>query len=261
MPEMTQHSPGTFAWAELATSDGPAAKKFYTGLFGWGFDDQDMGPGGPYTMLLQNGKRVGALYRMQDEQAAKGVPPHWGSYITVASADDTANRAKELGGKVLAEPFDVFDVGRMAIVQDPTGAMFSIWQARNHKGAELVGETGSLCWNELSTTSVDQAGAFYTNLMGWTASSHMGPDYTVFMLGEKRVGGMLQMKMEWKGMPPHWMVYFGVDDCDRSAARVQALGGKITVPPTDVPNTGRFAVAQDPQAAVFAIIALTRATS
>ena len=88
MPE-TQHTPGTFCWAELATSDGPAAKKFYAGVFGWSFDDQDMGPDGPYTMLLQNGKRLGALYKMHAAQAAQGVPPHWGSYITVVSADDT----------------------------------------------------------------------------------------------------------------------------------------------------------------------------
>ena len=258
MPEMTQHMPGTFCWAELATRDASEAKKFYAGLFGWGFDDMDMGPDGPYTMLLVNGKQVGALYKMQAQQAARGVPPNWLSYASVASADDTAKRAKELGGKAMAEPFDVFDAGRMAVLQDPTGAVFAIWEPRKSIGAKLMGEPSSLCWNELATTSVDRAGTFYTNLMSWTASS-MGLDYTVFMLGEKRVGGMVQMNADGKGIPPHWMVYFGVDDCDHCATRAKDLGGDVRVPPTEIPNVGRFAVVQDPQGAVFSIFQFTSA--
>lgn len=136
MVEVAGHEPGTFCWVELGTSDGAAAKKFYTTLFGWTVNEYPMGEGGTYTMLLKDGKEAGALYPLGPEQ--KGVPPHWGSYVAVESADDAAARARKLGATVILEPFDVMQHGRMAVVQDPTGAVFSLWQPNEHRGAQVV---------------------------------------------------------------------------------------------------------------------------
>jgi predicted enzyme related to lactoylglutathione lyase len=250
------HAPGTFCWADLGTPDAAAAKRFYTGLFGWHYDDRPAGPDATYTMFDLGGKAVAALYQQDPHQLAQGVPPHWLSYLSVESADDTAQRTRGLGGTVIMDPFDVLDVGRMALIQDPTGAVVALWEPRRHVGAGVVGEPSALCWNELATTSVAQAGAFYSGLLGWAAEpQRMGTfTYTYFRKGERSCGGMMQIRPEWGPVPPHWLVYFAVDDCDERASRAQQLGGRLRAPPSDVPEVGRFAVVQDPHGAVFAII-------
>lgn len=261
MTEVTKHNPGTFCWVDLSTTDAEAAKTFYTGLFGWGTHDNPMGPDAVYTMLQLEGKEVGGLYQ-QDQQKSQGGPPHWMSYVSVASADETVQKAKSQGGQVLAEPVDVFDAGRMAVLQDPTGTTFAVWQAGQHIGARLVNQPGTICWNELATKDEKVAGEFYSRLFGWVSQvQDMGPtSYTIFFRGDQMAAGMIQMTEEWGDIPPHWMVYFAVEDCDSSAETVKQLGGEIKVPPTDIPGIGRFAVAQDPQGAVFSIIKLTNPT-
>ncbi len=255
--EISAYEPGSFCWPELATSDQEGGKKFYTSLFGWSVNEIPIQPGETYTMLQLGGKDVGALYRMRPDQSAQGVPPHWMSYVSVASADQAARRAKELGGKVLAEPFDVFDVGRMAVLQDPQGARFSLWQAKKHIGARVINEPGALCWNELDTTDTAGAAKFYTALFGWITK--VGGDYTEFHRGKTPAGGMMRIPKEWGKVPPNWLVYFAVEDCDASAAKAKELRGAAMVPPTDIANVGRFAVLRDPQGAVFAIIRLNAA--
>jgi len=252
MPEFSRHEPGSFCWAELATTDDANAKKFYTTLFGWGFEDSPAGPDMIYTTLKKKGKSIGALYKLGPEQ--KGVPPHWNTYVSVASADDSAKKAKDLGGKLLMEPFDVMDVGRMAIVQDPQGAMFSLWQAKKHIGAEVVNEPGALCWAELDTTDTESAERFYTGLFGWGAK--VSEAYTEWQQGGVSIGGMMKIPKEWGPVPPNWLVYFAVADCDATAKRTGELGGGTIVPPTDIPGMGRFSVLRDPQCAVFAIYKL-----
>jgi uncharacterized protein len=158
MVEKTKYEPGTFCWVELATKDSAAAKRFYTSLFGWEVDDMPIPDGGTYTMLKKNGKQVGALYQLGPQQ--QGVPPHWNSYVSVASADASAAKAKSLGATVMVEPFDVLDAGRMAVVSDPAGAVVSLWEPRRHIGAQLVNEPGSSCWNELYTTDPRKAADF-----------------------------------------------------------------------------------------------------
>jgi predicted enzyme related to lactoylglutathione lyase len=249
MTEVSRHEPGSFCWAELATTDEGSAKKFYTTLFGWGFEDSPAGPGMVYTTLKKNGKSVGALYKMRPEQ--KGMPPNWMTYVTVASADESAKKAKELGGKVFMEPFDVMDVGRMAIVQDPQGAMFSLWEPRKHIGAEVVNEPGALCWAELDTTNTESARRFYTGLFGWGAK--VSEAYTEWQQGATSIGGMMKIPKEWGPVPPNWLVYFAVTDCDATAKKAGELGGGTIVPPTDIPGMGRFSVLRDPQGAVFAV--------
>ncbi len=259
MQESAEYKPGTFCWVELGTTDGEAAKKFYTELFGWGFNDHPMGPDMVYTMLTLDGKEVGALYKMPSEMASQGIPPNWLSYASVTSADDSAAKAKELGATLMKEPFDVMDVGRMAVVQDPTGAVFAIWQAGHHKGAAVVNVPNSLCWNELSTPDTAKAGDFYTGLFGWARDDKdMGPmTYTSFMNGDQPAGGMYTPTPEMGEIPPHWLVYFAVDDVDAKLTKAGELGSTTIVPAMDIPDVGRFAVIQDPQGAVFGIIKLS----
>ncbi len=258
MTEMKKYPPGTFSWIDLATTDAEAAKAFYTTLFGWEAEDMPAGPDAVYTMLSKNGKSAAGLYAMSAEQQSMGMPPNWMSYISVADADATAEKAKSLGGQVMAEPFDVMEAGRMAVLQGPTGEMFAVWQPKDHIGSQVVNEPGTLSWNELATNDTAKAGQFYTSLFGWTSQVQEMPmtTYTTFSVGERMNAGMMQMTEEWGDMPPHWMVYFAVEDCDASAAKAQSLGGEVGVPPTDIPPIGRFSVIKDPQGAHFTIIKL-----
>lgn len=254
MATVTQHAPGTFCWPELATSDQPRAKEFYTRLFGWGSDDSPIGEGQVYTMLKLGNRTVGALFQMGKEQA--GSAPHWSSYVAVTSADQAAGKAASLGGKIVMAPFDVMDVGRMAVIQDPQGAMVAVWEAKKHFGAGVLNEPGALTWTELLTTDPSSAARFYTALFGWTTESMpMGPTtYTMFKRGEKSAGGMMAIAAEMGPVLPHWLGYFAVGDCDESVAKAIMLGAEVAVSPTDVPGVGRFAVLHDPQGARFAIV-------
>ena len=184
-----EHAPGSFCWIELATTDGPGAKQFYTELFGWKAQDNPIGPDMVYTMLKLNGKDVGALYQKGEQM--KQVPTHWASYICVTSTDETAAKAKALGGTVVQEPFDVMEHGRMAVIADPTGAHFCLWQPKQHKCVGVKGETNSLCWNELLTYDTEKAKDFYTKLFGWKSKTDTGATpYTEWINGEEHIGGL-----------------------------------------------------------------------
>ena len=258
MQESPTYAPGTFCWVELGTTDGEAAKKFYTELFGWTFTDNPIGPDMVYTMLKQDGKDVGALYQMGQEMTSMGIPPNWLSYVSVTSADEAATKAKEAGATLLKEPFDVFTVGRMAVVQDPTGAVFALWQAGTHAGSGITNVPNSFCWNELGTNDPEKAGDFYTTVFGWTKDTQQfGPmEYTMFANGERPAGGMYQITPEMGPIPAHWLVYFAVNDCDATVAKAESLGAKTMKPADDIPNIGRFAILTDPQGAAFAVIKL-----
>jgi predicted enzyme related to lactoylglutathione lyase len=258
MQETPEYKPGTFCWVELATTDSEAAKKFYTELFGWTYDDNPMGPGMVYTMLKLDGKGVGALYQMPPEMAAQGIPPNWQSYASVTNADETAAKAKELGATLLQGPFDVMTFGRMAVVQDPTGAVFALWQAKDHKGAGVVNVPNSFCWNELMTTDTAKDGEFYSGLFGWARDvQNFGPlEYTMFSNDGRPAGGMLKITPEMGPIPPNWLVYFAVEDCDAKTQKATELGGSVMKPPDDIPGIGRFSILTDPQGAAFALIKL-----
>ena len=258
MSTITQHATGTFCWPELASTDQSSARKFYTALFGWQAQEFDMGNGATYTTFLADGEAVGALHQMQKDQLAQGIPPHWLSYVSVESADATAQRAVELGGKKLMEPFDVFDMGRMAAIQDPTGATFALWQPKSHIGVTRLGDVGALCWTELMTTDAAKAQAFYTGLFGWKAEAMPASNmnYTILKNGGNSAGGMAQITPEMGGMPSNWGVYYRVEDCDASVAKAIGLGAKVLMPAMDVPTVGRMATLADPQGAAFSVIRL-----
>lgn len=259
MTVMETYAPGTFCWADLGTPDAAAAKRFYTGLFGWAFEDRPSGPDTTYTMFTLEGRSIAALYQ-QDSQP-QGAPPHWLSYICVESAENMARRATGLGGTVLVEAFEVLDVGRMAVIQDPSAAVVALWEPKRHLGAGVVGEPGSMCWNELATSDAAAAGRFFSDLLGWTRNQRQigSTSYTVFERGDASVGGMIQIGPDWGPVPPHWLVYFAVGDCDASADRARELGATVKVPPSDIPGVGRFSMLADPQGAVFAILRLVNA--
>ncbi|MCG3163540.1 MAG: putative glyoxylase CFP32 [Acidobacteria bacterium] len=253
--EVSKHTPGTFCWFELGTSDQQAAKNFYSELFGWSVNDVPIGPDSFYSMMQLRGKDVAALSQLAQEQLAQGVPPHWLLYVAVESADEAAKAVNAAGGKTLMDPFDVFDSGRMTVAQDPSGATFGIWQARNHIGARIINEANTFCWGELATRDAAASSAFYGKVFGWKVKTG-DPAYAEIHLDGQPFGGMLTMTAEMEGVPPHWSPYFAVDDCDALVEKAKSLGANTCVPPQDIPNVGRFAVLADPQGAVFSIIKL-----
>src|SRR3954453_21209874 len=168
MGERTSYVPGTFSWVDLSTSDQEAAKAFYTALFGWTADDMPAGDGMIYSMMNLGDHVVAAISAQSEQQRAAGAPPAWNNYVTVESADDVAARAGALGGTAVTPAFDVLDAGRMAVLQDPQGAFFMVWEPRRMAGASLVNAPGALSWNELVTPAPAEAAAFYGELLGWT---------------------------------------------------------------------------------------------
>jgi predicted enzyme related to lactoylglutathione lyase len=254
MGKRESYTPGTFSWSDLATTDPDAAKAFYGELFGWVAEDMPVGEGVFYSMMRRDGSDAAAIAPQQEAQREAGVPPMWNSYVTVASADATAARVAELGGTVAAPAFDVMDAGRMAVLMDPQGAMFMAWEPGGNIGAGVVNGPGALSWNELSTTDMDAAAAFYGDLFGWTTSSFEGsPEpYLLIQNGERSNGGIHAISQP--GAPPSWLVYFGVDDIDASLALIERLGGGTIVGSTDI-GVAKIAVVTDPQGAAFAIYA------
>ena len=256
MSNIEKHAPGSFCWIELATTDQTAAKRFYESLFAWQPDDMPMGPDDVYTIFRIEGRDAAAAYTLRPEHRAQGVPPHWMIYVGVESADAAASRAAELGGKVLAPPFDVYTAGRMAVLQDPTGAMFSVWQANENTGIGIGSVDGTLCWVDLDTPDRDRAAAFYSGLFGWTVGKEdENPEHGYWHLknGEEFIGGMTPAAHRNPNAPPHWLAYFLVSDCDASASKAKELGANLFLPPMSMENVGRMSVMADPQGAVFAI--------
>jgi predicted enzyme related to lactoylglutathione lyase len=254
MSEVNKHKPGAFSWIELATTDQNAAKAFYTSLFGWTFRDSPMGPNDFYTMFSLKDRIAAAAYTQRGDEQALHIPPHWNLYINVVSADETAKRAGELGAKVLVSPFDVFTFGRMTVLQDPTGAVFSAWQAREHPGIGIKDEPGSLCWADLNTPDPQSAATFYSRLFGWEMEgSQHGHDYLHIKNGGDYIGGIPPIAHQNANAPPHWMIYILISDCDASTEKAKQLGARIYREPMTMENVGRLTVLADPQGAVSAL--------
>lgn len=247
MAERTEYAPGTFSWADLSTSDQEAAKSFYGSLFAWEYEDVPIGDGAVYTMARIGGLDVAAIGPLQDPSQ----PPHWNCYVTVEDADAAAARAGELGATVLAEPFDVFESGRMAVVQDPQGGIVSVWQAGTSIGANLVNAPGALSWNDLATPDPEASASFYGALFGWEIAETPGAEgqYWSIMNAGRLNGGLMRAQ---PGQPPAWNAYFAVDDLDATLQSVDDAGGALVVEPMQVP-AGRFAFARDPQGAHVAL--------
>jgi uncharacterized protein len=254
MGERTQYSPGTFSWADLSTTDQDAAKAFYTGLFGWSYEDNPVGDGVVYSMAKVGDHHVAAISPQPEQQRNAGAPPVWNSYITVESADTALERARELGATVHADAFDVMEAGRMGVIQDPQGAYFLVWQPGQHPGAGLVNAPGALCWNELGSPDVDASAAFYQDLFGWTTAPMEGDmPYLVISTAAGRSNGGIRPPMP-EGAPPFWLVYFATDDLDGSLAKASEHGGSVLMGNTDI-GIAHIGIVADPQGAAFALYA------
>lgn len=258
MTQVTEHPPGRWCWMELATADPEAAKAFYGDLLGWEFHDTPAGPAMVYTFIRKEGDDLGALYAQPAEQRQQGVRPHWLPYVSVRDADAVAARADELGGRVVAGPFDVGEAGRSAFVADPQGATFGLWQAKEHGGAQRCGEPGTLAWTELRTGDPGAASRFYSELLGWRpVTEEVGDgEYTEWKQGEVSTGGMMALREEWGPVPPHWGIYIQVDDVDSATERAAGLGSQVRKAPTEIEGVGRFSLVADPQGAGLALIEL-----
>ena len=238
-------SVGKFVWHEQVSSYPKQAEDFYTRLFGWGTEIFNAGEM-EYTMIASGGRNHGGFGR-----AMEGAPPpHWLSHVGVANVDETIGKVKQAGGRLAAGPFDISDVGRMAVVADPQGAYIAIYQAeQDGPPAE-----GVFVWDELGTNDVDGAQRFYEQVFGWTTSD-MGPDYggyRIFNRDETGIAGL--MTNPDPSIRPHWQPYVAVDDPDGTVAKAKELGGSALMEPMDVPAVGRIAVLSDPQGATFGVI-------
>jgi predicted enzyme related to lactoylglutathione lyase len=236
---------GKFVWHEQVSADPKQAQDFYTQLFGWGAEAYKPGEA-DYTMIASGGQTHGGFAK-----AMEGAPPpHWLSHVRVERLEDTIEKATRAGGRLAAGPFEMGEVGRIAIIADPQGAYLSAYEPRNEGPAAQ----GVFVWDELGTTDADAAQRFYEEVFGWSTND-MGPDYggyRVFNRGETGIAGLMTLPDD--SIPPHWQPYVAVEDPDATAARAAELGGSILAEPMDVPDVGRIAVLRDPQGATFGII-------
>jgi uncharacterized protein len=269
---------GVPCWVDTGQPDPEAAVEFYGGLFGWEFEDRMPADSpGRYFVAQLRGRDVAAV-GSQPEQAPP--TPGWNTYVWADSADDTTAKVKAAGGNALMEPFDVLDAGRMAVLTDPEGAVFCVWQAKEHKGAQLVNEPGTWNFSELNTRDPEGAKAFYGTVFGWEAETldygegqttmwrlpgygdfleQRDPDLRRRMAADGAPEGF-EDAVAWlipmtsgqhpDDVPPHWNVTFAVDDADAVADRAAKLGGQVRVPPFDAPFV-RMTVVSDPQGAAF----------
>jgi uncharacterized protein len=270
MPERDRYVPGVPCWVDTNQPDPEAAVNFYGGLFGWEFVDV-MPPGseGNYFIARLRGDDVAAVASIPES-----APPTaaWNTYVWVESADETAARVREAGGRVVMEPFDVMDSGRMAVCTDPDGAAFSLWQAKEFRGARIVNEPGSVNFNDLHARDVDGATSFYGSVFGWETLDleggfgmwtlpgygdhleHDDPDLRKRMADLAAPAGFEDVVASISAItddePAHWSLTFAVEDADATAEKATKLGGTVIVPPLDAPWV-RMTVLADPQGATF----------
>jgi predicted enzyme related to lactoylglutathione lyase len=250
MGRRTTSTPGTPCWVDLTTTDVEDAKRFYGAVFDWTVREA---PAINYTFFERDGATVAGLQALMDEQREQGMPPSWSMYVHTDDADVTVARAAQLGATVMSEPFAIPGAGRMGVIADPQGGVVLLWQPAEFPGAALVNEVGAWAWNDLQTTDPEGAAPFYEALFGWATAEVPGSDgvYRSIAHEGRNVGGI--MRAQRAIAQPYWTVYFGVADADEALERVAAEGGRTLVEPMAVPS-GRFAVAMDPQGAVFCIV-------
>ncbi|MFV7784153.1 VOC family protein [Shewanella marisflavi] len=258
--KIASYQHGDPCWIELASHEAASGKHFYSELFNWQLKDMPI-PDGVYTMFATENDDIGAMYQLPQNMIDDKVPTHWSIYFAVDNLENSLETVIAHGGQILLGPHSVGDAGKMAQCLDPEGASFSLWQAGNHIGSMRMGEPNTLCWVELCCRDTARAIAFYSQVLGWQVRESQMEDFIYYewMQGERAIGGMMAMTAEWGDMPPHWMPYIMVDNCDATVAKATEIGGRVCVPPTDIPEVGRFSVINDPQGGTLSVIRLTTA--
>lgn len=254
MIRQTPYEPGTPSYADLASPDLDASRAFYGALFGWTGEASTVPEAMGYTVFMLGDAAVAGLGPTFGD-----MPPHWNTYVTVADVDEAVATAAAAGGQVMAEPFDVFDAGRMATIKDPTGAVVSLWQPRGSIGAQIRAEHGAFCWAEVLTADPAAAAGFLAALLDVRTETAPMPDgvqYTVVMAGDIPVAGVMKMPEHLLEMrhPAHWSTYMQVDDTDAAVAAAEAGGGSVLMPAADIATVGRIAVIADPQRAALGLM-------
>ena len=273
MPERDGYIPGVPCWVDTSQPDPEAATDFYGGLYGWEFEDvMPEDSDGKYFIASLHGGRVAAVGSIPEGAPEMAV---WNTYIWVDSADETASKARDAGGTILNEPFDVMDAGRMAVFSDPEGAVICVWEANENKGAQVVNDPGTLNFNNLNTRDAEGAKKFYGAVFGWETldlgggaefwtvpgyGDHLETIHPEIRKQVKEAGGpegfenvvasMVPLGDDQPDTPAHWSVTFATDDPDRDAAKAKELGGKVIAEPMDAPWT-RMTVLADPAGATF----------
>ncbi|MFF3246111.1 VOC family protein [Streptomyces sp. NPDC002870] len=252
MTEATRHTPGAPCWVSLMVHSLDATQAFYAELFGWEF-----APGpqqlGPYVRALLDGKEVAGIGRLP---ADRHLGVAWTPYLATDDADATVEKIRSYGGTVGVGPLDAGDDGRLAIVTDPAGAVFGIWQRAAHSGTAVYGTHGTPVWEELLTTETASVSKFYQAVFGYELAPVVSADFdcvTLHLDGRsvaalRGVGHALP-----RDRGAHWMTYFEVEDTDEAARVVADLGGHVLQPPRDDAG-GRLATVADPEGAVFTIV-------
>lgn len=242
MGEVSRYPPGTFCWIDLGTTDVAGARSFYEGLFGWEADDVD-----GYVLWRLEARIVSGLHEHSPEEGTG-----WSSNVCVDDIQTATARARALGAEVLVEPTGITGTGKVSSVRDPTGAEVALWQPLGHAGAQIVNEVGTWTWNELVAADLQAAATFYGDLFGWEAEAAPGPIARLgFSMGHLLIGGAHE-PAPGEDPGPRWTVSFRVADADESADRAEQLGGRIVLPPMDIP-VGRIAVVSDPAGATFTL--------
>ena len=254
MYTVTEYPHGTFSWVDNSSSDPERSKAFYMALFGWTKNEIPIGEGMTYTVFQLEGQDCAALSGMSPAQIQAGVPSQWNNFVTVDAVDALADVVKTNGGEVIYGPEDVFDVGRMLHIQDPTGALLNLWQPYNTIGAKIVNTIGAMCWNELITNDVESAKAFYAALLGWDfyQHEHHPAQYTHISNGGRANGGMLHLD----DVEPFWLPHFHVANVDTAISRVKELGGAIEIDRQVDADGSRWSIVADPAGAQFYIMQL-----
>jgi predicted enzyme related to lactoylglutathione lyase len=248
---------GRFLWYELLTSDMKAAEAFYTGIIGWTVTPFE-GAGMPYDMWTRaGGTPVGGVMTLPDEVKKMGIPPHWTMYVGVPTLEEAVSHIERLGGSTMSHVIEVKGVGRMRVMRDPQGAVFSIYEPSVEQPPETAPEIGDVSWRELYTTDAAGALKFYSDLFGWreTEAMDMGPmgKYHMFGRGNFPLGGMMNKPPAMAKVPPSWGLYFRVPDVHAVAERVKKNGGQVLNGPMEVPGGDWIVNCMDPQGGAFSV--------
>lgn len=257
----------TFCWTEIATTNIETTKNFYKNVFGWETKNSEVPMEGfvYQEYSLPNGIPMGGIFEMQAEMyGGEMPPPHFMNYIAVENIDEMTSKVFDLNGKIVSPPMDIPNVGRFSVVEDLTGAVFSLITLKEtYPPSPLSSNPGELTWYELNTKDIEKSKNFYQEFLGWEVNpSEHNKDYSNISINGVCFGGMLQITQDWgegwENIPSHWLNYVAVADCDETVGKIKENGGNICIDNFVIENVGKMAVASDQAGAVFSIIQMAK---